>query len=117
MAEVQADKMSSTKNMKTTYANISTSRHAGPVESLTQMAVLQDVFMTIASRNQKESQWARWSFQEIGYASNGLQVNSATVEGTTTPSHSPHSENDNGEDIQKTPSSNMNNCEGTKQGK
>ena len=95
------DKMSSMKNMKTTCANISTSRHVGPAESLTQMAVLQNVFMTIASQCQKEHQWARSSSQEIGFASNGPQVNSATVEETTTPSHSPHSEKDNGEDILK----------------
>ena len=92
VAEVQVEETISTKNMKTTYANISTYRHADQVASLTQMAVLLNAFWTIASINQREHQWVRWSSQEIGYASNGLQVNSATVVETTTPLNSNPSE-------------------------
>ena len=93
VVEVQVEEMTSTKSMKTTYASISTYKHADQVESLMQMAVLLNASMTIASTNQKEHQLTRWSSQEIGSASNGLQVNSATVEETTTPFHSTPSEN------------------------
>ena len=56
VVEVQVVEMTSTKSMKTMYANISTYRHADRAESLTQMAVLLNAFMTIASTNQKEHQ-------------------------------------------------------------
>ena len=114
VVEVQVVEMTSTKSMKTMYANISTYRHADRAESLTQMAVLLNAFMTIASTNQKEHQWTRWSSQEIGSASNGLQVNSATVEEMTTPFHSTPSETHTWRKDSDTPSKSMNDCEGTK---
>ena len=74
----------STRNTKIPHANISTSRHVGPVVSLMQMVALQSAFTNTVSNKPRGHQRMSWSSQETGSESNGPLVKSAIVEAMTT---------------------------------
>ena len=90
--EEPVQERNSNRREKRPCADISISKHAGQEESLTQMAVLLNAFMTTALKWPRGHKRARWSSQLIGFVSNGPQVKSATVEETITWCRSPLSE-------------------------
>ena len=79
------EETTSTRRMKKIlFADISTSKHVGPVESPMQMVASQRDFTITVSSKVRDHQRARWSSPETGSVSSGPQVKSAIVEVMTT---------------------------------
>ena len=82
--EVKVEKMTTTRSMKIQFANISTSKHVDPVESLMQMVASQRDFTITVSSKVRNHQRMRCSSPMTGSKLSGLQVKSALLEVKTT---------------------------------
>ena len=79
---------STRRRQKIVFADISTSKHVGPLESPMQMVASQRDYTITVSSKVRDHQRARWSSPETGSVLSGAQVKFATVEVMTTQSNS-----------------------------